>query len=268
MNPRRSTQFRPCIDLHSGLVKQIVGGTLTTTATDTPATNFTSNLPAAHYASLYRQHSLHGGHVIMLGPGNKDAARDALAAWPDALQIGGGISLDNAQEWIDAGASKVIVTSWLFPDAKFDEQRLNALVEQVGKDRVVVDLSCRKRANANGEWEWVVAMDKWTRLTDMSINKDSLTMLAQYCCEFLIHAADVEGLCQGIDEELVKALGEWTPIPCTYAGGGRTLADLELVDRLSDGKVDLTIGSALDIFGGKGVTLAECVEWNKSHPRF
>ncbi|KAJ7638811.1 Phosphoribosylformimino-5-aminoimidazole carboxamide ribotide isomerase [Roridomyces roridus] len=265
------SRFRPCIDLHDGKVKQIVGGTLSEAAPDTLKTNFVSRLvcllcsrqnevkSAGEFASLYRQHNLEGGHVIKLGPGNDEAARDALRSWPGGLQIGGGINDMNAKEWLDAGASKVIVTSYLFPDAKFSLERLEALSSEVGKERLVVDVSCRKRGDG-----WFVAMNKWQDITDMEVSQESLDMLSQYCSEFLIHAADVEGLCQGIDEALVTKLGEWVHIPCTYAGGAKALHDLDLVNRLSKGKVDLTYGSSLDIFGGSLVVFEELVAHNSS----
>ncbi|GFZ46263.1 1-(5-phosphoribosyl)-5-[(5-phosphoribosylamino) methylideneamino] imidazole-4-carboxamide isomerase [Saitozyma sp. JCM 24511] len=239
---RRRSQFRPCIDLHQGVVKQIVGGTLD-----------------LGDAGLYRQHDLRGGHVIKLGPGNDDAAREALKAWPGGLQVGGGIAVGNAKEWLDAGADKIIVTSFLFPDAKFSEERLAAMSQLVGKDKLVVDISCRKRENG-----WVVAMNGWKTLTDMVVNQDSIALVEKYCSELLIHAADVEGLCQGIDEELVERLGEWASVPCTYAGGAKDISDLALVDWLSGGKVDLTFGSSLDIFGGSGVKFDELVAVDKA----
>ncbi|KNE56954.1 phosphoribosylformimino-5-aminoimidazole carboxamide ribotide isomerase [Allomyces macrogynus ATCC 38327] len=254
--------FRPCIDLHHGHVKQIVGGTLDDSDPNALKTNFVSNHSASHYAELYRKHKLHGAHVIKLGPGNDEAATSALQAWPNGLQVGGGISLENAQLWLDRGAKQVIVTSWLFVDGKFSEDRLRALSSAIGHDRLVVDLSCRRRGD-----QWIVAMDKWTKLTDLHVNKDTLDRLSAYCSEFLIHAADVEGLCQGIDADLVRCLGDWCTIPVTYAGGARSIADLQLVHDLSGGKVDLTFGSALDIFGGSGVTLDECIAWNQAHPR-
>ncbi|KAF8984949.1 Enzyme that catalyzes the fourth step in the histidine pathway [Entomortierella lignicola] len=254
-----SSLFRPCIDLHSGQVKQIVGGSLNDEDESQLKTNFVSKEPPGYYARLYRKYNLTGAHVIKLGPGNDEAAKECLSAWPNGLQIGGGITLDNAQTWIDAGASKVIVTSYLFPGAKFSLERLKGLCDAVGKDRLVVDVSCRKRGS-----EWIVAMDKWQTITDMKVNKESLDLLSQYCSEFLVHAADVEGLCKGIDEDLVKALGEWTTIPTTYAGGANALADLELVNHISSGKVDLTFGSALDIFGGKTVKFDDCVSWNRT----
>ncbi|KAK4047566.1 Enzyme that catalyzes the fourth step in the histidine pathway [Microbotryomycetes sp. JL201] len=247
--------FRPCIDLHHGKVKQIVGGTLDT---DNLTTNFVSTHPPSYYADLYRTHSLTGGHVIKLGPGNDDAARQALQAWPDGLHLGGGITDTNALDWIDAGAQKVIVTSYLFPSAKFDLDRLRRLSEKVERQRLVVDVSCRRRDN-----KWIVAMNRWQELTDMEVNEESLALLAEHSSEFLIHAADVEGLCQGIDEQLVEKLGQWSKIPATYAGGAKSVNDLDLVDRLSQGKVDLTYGSALDIFGGSQVKFNELVEYNK-----
>ncbi|KAJ7368302.1 Phosphoribosylformimino-5-aminoimidazole carboxamide ribotide isomerase [Mycena albidolilacea] len=254
----RRSCFRPCIDLHDGKVKQIIGGTLSEAAPETLKTNFVSSQSAGYFARLYRDNSLEGGHVIKLGSGNDAAARDALSAWPGGLQIGGGINDTNAQGWLDAGASKVIVTSYLFPDAKFSLERLKALSAAVGKDRLVVDVSCRKRGDG-----WFVAMNKWQDITDMEVNEASLDLLSRYCSEFLIHAADVEGLCKGIDEELVAKLGEWVRIPCTYAGGARAIDDLDLVHRLSGGKVDLTYGSSLDIFGGNLVVFTELVEHNK-----
>ncbi|KAL8967013.1 MAG: hypothetical protein Q9197_005668 [Variospora fuerteventurae] len=253
------TRFRPCIDLHSGQVKQIVGGTLSNTSANLK-TNYVSEQPASHFASLYEEHALHGAHVIMLGPGNDKVAQEALRAWPGGLQIGGGITADNAKLWVERGAEKVIVTSYLFPGARFSPDRLEAVLEALDYDteKLVIDLSCRKK---NGKW--IVAMNKWQTPTDMEVNQESITLLEPRCSEFLIHAADNEGLQRGIDEDLVVRLGEWCTKPVTYAGGGRHLKDLELVKKLSRGKVDLTIGSALDIFGGNGVNFDDCSEWNK-----
>ncbi|CEJ89391.1 Putative Phosphoribosylformimino-5-aminoimidazole carboxamide ribotide isomerase [[Torrubiella] hemipterigena] len=254
------TRFRPCIDLHSGQVKQIVGGTLDSTSSALK-TNFVSDQPAAHYATLYKDNALEGGHVIMLGPNNDSAAKESLSAWPNGLQVGGGINEKNAARWIEAGASKVIITSFLFPGGQFSQPRLDAVLESLGgdKNKLVIDLSCRRR----GQDCWFVAMNKWQTITDMEVNEESIKSLEPFCSEFLIHAADNEGLQQGIDEELVKRLASWCSIPVTYAGGGKTIDDLELVKQLSGGKVDLTIGSALDCFGGTGVKFADCVEWNR-----
>ncbi|KAJ3545387.1 hypothetical protein NMY22_g2464 [Coprinellus aureogranulatus] len=238
MTTARRSAFRPCIDLHNGQVKQIIGGTLSDNAPDTLKTNFVAKQSAGEFATIYREHNLTGAHVIKLGPGNDAAAKEALAAWPGGLQIGGGISEENAREWLDAGASKVIVTSYLFPGGAFSLQRLQSLSNAIGKDKLVVDVSCRRRGT-----KWLVAMNKWQDITDMEVSKENLDLLAQYCSEFLIHAADVEGLCQGIDEELVKRLGEWATIPTTYAGGAKDISDLDLVNSLSGGKVDLTFGS-------------------------
>lgn len=249
------TQFRPCIDLHEGKVKQIVGGSLNDQGADT---NFVSQFDAAYYASLYRKHNLQGGHVIALGPGNKDEALKALAVWPNALQFGGGVNQTNAAEFLTAGASHVIVTSYLFENGEFSWRRLEALKAETGKDRLVLDLSCRRTATG-----WNIATDRWQTVTNTAVDAHTLTELANHCDEFLIHAADVEGLQAGIDEELVSLLGQHATIAVTYAGGARSIDDLKRVDELSGGKVDLTIGSALDIFGGKGITLAECLAWNK-----
>ena len=253
------TLFRPCIDLHDGRVKQIVGGTLSDSGADL-RTNFVAEQGADWFAARYRADGLTGGHVIKLGPGNDDAAKAALAAWPDGLHVGGGIVLTNAARWIAAGAEKVIVTSWLFPGARFSEERLAALEQAVGRERLVVDLSCRRR-----DQRWMVAIDRWQTVTDVALDEAFLTRFAARCSEFLIHAADVEGLCRGIDGELVEALGRWSPIPCTYAGGAKDIADLALVERLSAGRVDLTYGSALDLFGGTLVRYADCVAWNRAH---
>ena len=249
--------FRPCIDLHEGKVKQIVGGTLG----EDPGrlqTNFVSDRPAAWYAELYQRDSLKGGHVIMLGSGNEAAARAALRAYPGGLQIGGGVNRDNAQAWLEAGASHVIVTSWVFRNGQVDWERLAQLVGAVGKARLVLDLSCRRR----GE-DYFVVTDRWQKFTDVALNPENLGKLAGSCAEFLIHAVDVEGQCRGIDRELVSKLGQWSPLPTTYAGGASSLADLETVTRLGQGRIDLTIGSALDIFGGSGVRYEEAVAFNR-----
>jgi phosphoribosylformimino-5-aminoimidazole carboxamide ribotide isomerase len=248
--------FRPCIDLHEGKVKQIVGGTLG--GPGNLRTNFVAAQPAAWFAELYKRDGLDGGHVIMLGPGNENEARSALAAFPAGMQIGGGINAPNARGWLDAGASHVIVTSWVFREGKVDWERLSELVKIVGKPRLVLDLSCRKC----GE-NYFVVTDRWQKFTELIVNEETLRRFSAYCAEFLIHAVDVEGLCSGIDGELVSKLGEWTPIPMTYAGGARSILDLAEVTRLGGGKVDLTIGSALDIFGGCGVKYEECVRFNR-----
>jgi phosphoribosylformimino-5-aminoimidazole carboxamide ribotide isomerase len=249
--------FRPCIDLHEGKVKQIVGGTLSD-ALGQLRTNFISDRPASWFAELYRRDGLKGGHVIMLGSDNDDAARSALAAFPGGMHVGGGINVENARAWLEAGASHVIVTSWVFREGHMDEQRLRELVKTIGKDRLVLDLSCRRR-----EDDYFVVTDRWQKFTDLKITRETLQALAASCAEFLVHAVDVEGLCRGVDGELVSRLGNWSPIPTTYAGGANSLADLETVTRLGQGRVDLTIGSALDIFGGTGVRYEDVVAFNR-----
>ena len=248
--------FRPCIDLHDGKVKQIVGGTLGSDP-ERLQTNYVSDRPAAWYAEMYQRDGLKGGHVIMLGPGNESEARAALQAYPGGLQIGGGVNLDNARGWLEAGASHVIVTSWVFRGGQVDWERISQLVGAIGKQRLVLDLSCRRRGDG-----YFVVTDRWQKFTDLAISCESLEKLAAWCAEFLIHAVDVEGQCRGIDQELVVNLGLWSPIPTTYAGGASSLGDLETVTRLGHGRVDLTIGSALDIFGGTGVGYEDAVAFN------
>ena len=234
---------------------QIVGGTLSDTNSDAVATNFVSEKPSEYYAELYKRDSLTGGHVIALGSGNSEAARRALSAYPGGLQYGGGVNLDNAVEFLDTGASHVIVTSFVFKEGHIDYDRLKALVELVGKDRLVLDLSCRKR---DGQY-WVVT-DRWQNFTELAVTRDTLCRLSGSCDEFLVHGVDVEGHMSGIEDELVEFLGRESPIPVTYAGGARSLDDMERVNELGGGRVDLTIGSALDIFGG-GTSYSSVVDW-------
>lgn len=249
------TKFRPCIDLHEGKVKQIVGGSLNDQGADT---NFISDYNSAHYANLYKEHNLTGGHVIALGPNNQEAVIDALNQWPNGLQFGGGVNASNAAEFITAGASHVIVTSALFENDEFSFEKLEEIKSIVGKDRLILDLSCRRTDTG-----WNIATNRWQTVTKTQITPETLEALSSHCAEFLIHAADVEGLQAGIDKELVTLLGQHATIPVTYAGGARSLEDLKDVQTLSNGKVDLTIGSALDIFGGNGITLDECIAWNE-----
>jgi phosphoribosylformimino-5-aminoimidazole carboxamide ribotide isomerase len=249
--------FRPCIDLHEGKVKQIVGGTLGVPAN--LRTNFVSEKPAAWFAGLYKRDDLAGGHVIMLGTGNETEARSALAAFPSGMHIGGGINSSNARGWLDAGASHVIVTSWVFREGRVDWERLEEMVKTIGKEKLVLDLSCRKR----GE-NYFVVTDRWQKFTELIVNEETLRKFSGYCAEFLIHAVDVEGLCTGIDGGLVEKLGKWTPIPVTYAGGANSISDLAEVAKLGSGKIDLTIGSALDIFGGHRVKYDDCVKFNRN----
>ncbi len=248
-------KFRPCIDLHEGRVKQIVGSTLDAGGGGL-RTNFTSDLPPSYYAGMYRRDGLTGGHVIMLGPGNEAAAGEALAAWPGGLQVGGGITADNAASWLDRGAAAVIVTSYVFRDGQVLAERLQRLLQRVGKERLVIDLSCRQR-----EGRYYVVTDRWQKFTGMAISPETLAYFAGFCSEFLIHAADVEGKCSGVAEDLVADLAQWTTIPTTYAGGVRDLADLRLVRELGKNRLDVTVGSALDIFGGSSVTYEEVVRF-------
>ncbi len=244
LGSNKQMRFRPCIDLRNGKVVQIIGGTLSDVP-DALVTNFETERSPADYAHMYQADQLLGGHVIALGSGNREAALAALQAFPGGLQVGGGITPDNARMYLDAGASHVIVTSYVFRDGRVDAERLQWLINAVGRARLVLDLSCRKRGDAY----WVVT-DRWQRFSETPITRETLAQLADSCDEFLVHGVDVEGLRLGIDATLVELLGEWSPIPVTYAGGARRLADLDLVKVRGRGRVDLSIGSALDIFGG------------------
>ncbi|MBW7476942.1 phosphoribosylformimino-5-aminoimidazole carboxamide ribotide isomerase [Paenibacillus oenotherae] len=237
-------KFRPCIDLHHGKVKQIVGETLDANPQHV-VENFVSQHDSAYYAEMFRRDGLTGGHVIMLGGGNEEAALSALKAYPGGLQIGGGINADNAARYLEGGASQVIVTSYIFRDGKLDMDNLRRIVSEVGKERLVIDLSCKQR-----DGKWFVVTNQWRTFSDCEVNEANLRELESYCSEFLVHAVDVEGKRTGILESLVEGLANWVEIPTTYAGGARSLADMELFNRLTVGKLDITIGSALDIFGG------------------
>ena len=244
-------RFRPCIDIHNGRVKQIVGGSLTD-AGDRAKENFVSEMDAAWYADLYRSHGLTGGHVILLNAKDspyyeqtKAQAVSALREWPGGLMIGGGISADNAGEFLDAGASHVIVTSWVFRDGHIHYDRIRTLRETVGKEHLVLDLSCRKR-----DGKYFVVTDRWQKFTEEEVTADLLSRLQESCDEFLIHAVDVEGKAKGIEEALVELLADACGIPATYAGGVGSYEDVRKLRNLGKGKVDVTIGSALDLFGG------------------
>lgn len=254
-------KFRPCIDLHSGKVKQIVGSTLSDESGDTPQTNFVSSYEPSYYSELYKKDLIYGGHVIMLGPGNEEAAIDALKAFEGGLHIGGGLNPTNSTKFLDAGASHVIVTSYVFKNGKIDWDNLNQMIDTVGKDRLVLDLSCKKKDN-----DYFVVTDRWQNFTEFKINSENIEKLSSLCDEFLIHAADVEGMQSGIDTELVDLLSGITDTPITYAGGIRSLDDMEIIEKAGSGKIDATVGSALDIFGGK-LKYEDVVKWHKERNR-
>ena len=245
-------KFRPCIDIHNGKVKQIVGGSLKDEGNQA-ITNYASEYSADFYAELYREDGLVGGHIILLNPetseyyeATKGQAILALQAYPGGLQIGGGITADNAKEYIEAGASHVIVTSYVFKDGEIYWDNLKKLVEVVGKEHVVLDLSCRQK-----DGKYYVVTDRWQTFTNVVVDEELLTTLAEYCDEFLVHGVDVEGKSSGVELELVKILADWNKILITYAGGIGSMNDLKEFEKVSEGKLDFTIGSALDLFGGK-----------------
>ena len=249
-------RFRPCIDLHGGRVKQIVGNTLTDVGE--PTTNFDTDKHAAEYARLYRDDGLVGGHVIMLGPGNEAAAREALENFPGGLQVGGGIDGSNAESWLAAGAAAVIVTSTIFVGGRLDRDRLESMADQVGRDRLVLDLSCREESG-----NYVAMTDRWQTRTDVTIDAHTLGELSQYCSEFLIHAIDKEGQTTGIDGRLLALLTDIVPSQVTYAGGISSLMDLDTILKVGKGRVDFTVGSALDLFGGSGLLYRDLVrDWS------
>lgn len=244
-------KFRPCIDIHNGRVKQIVGGSLSDQGS-MAVENFISEQDASFYAALYKNDHIKGGHIILLNPNGTEyyrqdceQAKKALREYQGGLQIGGGITEENAADFLKDGASHVIVTSYVFKDGIIHYDNLKKLVKAVGKNRVVLDLSCRKR-----EGEYFIVTDRWQKFTTVRVNLDTLNALTDYCDEFLVHAVDVEGKSSGIEQELVKILGDWGKIPITYAGGVGSFQDLSLLKELGQDKLDVTIGSALDLFGG------------------
>lgn len=244
-------EFRPCIDIHNGRVKQIVGGSLKDKDNQAEE-NFVSQMDGAFYANMYKKAGIRGGHIILLNPvtseyyeATRAQALLALHSYPGGLQIGGGITADNAAQFIEAGASHVIVTSYVFNNGRIDYNNLEKLVDAVGKSHLVLDLSCRKMDDS-----YYIVTDRWQKFTDEVITEELLDELSQYCDEFLIHAVDVEGKASGIEKELVSLLGDWGKIPLTYAGGVHSFEDLRLIKELGHNRVNVTIGSALDLFGG------------------
>ncbi len=250
-------EFRPCIDIHNGAVKQIVGASLKDEG-DKAAENFVSDHDGAYYAKMYDDLGLSGGHVIILNhrdsdfyEASKEQARLALEASKNGLQIGGGIDPENAAEFLDMGASHVIVTSYVFKDGQIHRDRLNDMVSSVGKDRLVLDLSCRYRTFADpAKNGYYIVTDRWQKFTDVPLNEETLGELSGYCDEFLVHAADVEGKAAGIEKDVAAMLGDFSGIPVTYAGGVGSFDDIMLLKELGKNRVNVTIGSALDIFGG------------------
>lgn len=244
-------KFRPCIDIHNGSVKQIVGGSLSD-KNNFAVDNFVSDLDGTYYGKLYKSYGLDGGHIIILNPvgsefynADLEQAYKALSAFEGGLQIGGGINADNAAGFLDKGASHVIVTSYVFKNGVVNFDNLDKLVKAVGKNRLTIDLSCRKR-----DGKYYVVTDRWQKFTDIELNEKTLDMFSHYCDEFLIHAVDSEGKAKGIQEDIAKLMGEKCSISSTYAGGISSFDDLEKLSNLGKGRIDFTVGSALDIFGG------------------
>lgn len=244
-------EFRPCIDIHNGSVKQIVGGSLKD-QNDEAVENFVSGQDAAFFARLYQEYQIKNGHIILLNPvtsphypETKKQALAALRAYPGGLQVGGGITPENAGEYLNAGASHVIVTSYVFKDGQIQYDKLKNLVKRAGKRQLVLDLSVRRK-----EERYLIVTDRWQKYTEVELTQQTLDKLSGYCDEFLIHAVDVEGRADGIEIQLAELLGSWGKIPVTYAGGVHNFEDLRLLKKLGRDKVHVTIGSALDLFGG------------------
>ncbi len=247
----KKMEFRPCIDIHNGKVKQIVGGSLTDEGNQAKE-NFVATQDAAFYAKLYKNAGMKGGHIILLNAVDseyynetKEQAFLALETYPGGLQVGGGITPENAKDFLQAGASHVIVTSYVFKDGKIHYDRLEQLVAAVGKEHLVLDVSCKKVGG-----QYLVVTDRWQKLTEEVMDIALLDKLSAYCDEFLIHAVDVEGKANGVERELVSMLGEWDKCPITYAGGIHSYEDLDYIRKAGRGKLNFTIGSALDLFGG------------------
>ncbi|MCR4567409.1 MAG: phosphoribosylformimino-5-aminoimidazole carboxamide ribotide isomerase [Pseudobutyrivibrio sp.] len=247
-------QFRPCIDIHNGQVKQIVGSTLSdlNQADTNPQENFVADKDSVYYANLYKRDGLTGGHIINLNKKgteeyllSEQAAKAALGAYPSGLQYGGGVDDSNALDFIKAGASHVIVTSYVFNDGRVDFDALKRISEAVGREHLVLDLSCKRVDD-----KYYIVTDRWQKISKEVITFDFLDKLAFYCDEFLIHAADVEGKQKGIERDLVEFLSTYNKVPITYAGGISNYDDIQLIDTLSNGNMDFTIGSSLDLFGG------------------
>ena len=244
-------RFRPCIDIHNGKVKQIVGGSLRDTGNQAEE-NFVSEQDGAFYASLYKEKGLKGGHIILLNSADSEYFQTtraqaflALRAYPGGLQLGGGVNPDNAADYLNAGASHVIVTSYVFRDGRICWENLEKMVQEVGREHLVLDLSCRKRAD-----KYYIVTDRWQKFTEETVSLELMKKLGGYCDEFLIHAVDVEGKANGVEIPLAELLGEYEGHPVTYAGGVGSMKDIQTLKQASGGKVDVTVGSALDLFGG------------------
>lgn len=245
-------EFRPCIDIHNGKVKQIVGGSLKDEGNQAKE-NFVAEQDAAYFAEFYKKDKIRGGHIILLNPSDssyyKETKRQALLAlhtYPGGMQVGGGIHAENAKEFIEAGASHVIVTSYVFKDGKVNYNNLEKILAAVGKEHLVLDLSCRKK-----DGDYYIVTDRWQKFTEEKITPELLDKLKEYADEFLVHAVDVEGKASGIEVPLVEILGDWGRIPITYAGGVGSFEDLKQLKEHGKGRLNVTIGSALDLFGGR-----------------
>lgn len=251
-------RLRPCIDIHNGKVKQIVGGSLRDDG-NCAIENFVAEKSAADFARFYHKDHLKGGHIILLNPAgspyyetSRNAALEALHAEPGDFSLGGGVTPENAWDYLNAGASHVIVTTYVFSEGRFNRQHLEQMVSAVGKKHLILDLSCRRKDNG-----FYIVTDRWQKWSDVKLSVHVLRKLSEFCDEFLIHGVDAEGRQSGPQLELVDLIAaaftgekQWL-FPVTYAGGIGSFQDLEAVRNHGKGMVDVTIGSALDLFGGR-----------------
>ena len=244
-------KFRPCIDIHNGKVKQIVGGTLSD-SDDSAKENFVSERDAAYFAHMFRQDGLEGGHVIMLNSRQSPYFREtqeqallALHSYPGGMMAGGGITAENADIYLDAGASHVIVTSYVFFNGEISYVNLEKLETEIGADKIVLDLSCSRKDNA-----YCIMTDRWQKYTRTPLTPELILHLSEHCAGFLIHGIDSEGRKNGIDFSLIRMLTAVHGVSVTYAGGISTFEDLEAIRRTGEDRIDVTVGSALSIYGG------------------
>ncbi|PVH24623.1 phosphoribosylformimino-5-aminoimidazole carboxamide ribotide isomerase [Sphingobacterium corticibacter] len=248
--------FRPCIDVFKAKVVQLIGTSLFGGDERTIIKHFESEYSPAYYAKLFKEDDLKGGHILSLGSGNNDVVIEALSAFSGGMKYGGGVTAENAHVYLDAGATHVIVNSYVFNNGEINYSNLDSLVKSIGKDKLVLDMSCRKR---NGEY--YIVTNLWEKFTNVRINKQSLLEISGYCDEIIVHGVDSEGRKQGLESDLVKILAEHTPIKTVYAGGISSISDLNLIKELGNEKIDPCIGTALSIYGGN-LPYQDVVQWN------
>ncbi len=249
--------FRPCIDVFKGKVVQLIGTSLFGGEEKTIVKHFESEYSPAYYAELFKQDNLKGGHILSLGSGNNDVVIEALKAFNGGMKYGGSVTPENAHVYLDAGATHVIVNSYVFDNGEINLPNLKSLVKSIGKDKLVLDMSCRKK---NGDY--YIVTNLWEKFTNVILDQKSLQDISKYCDEIIVHGVDSEGRKQGLESDLVRILAQHTPIKTVYAGGISSIADLTMIKALGNEKIDPCIGTALSIYGGN-LSYYEVLEWNK-----